>query len=60
MNFSDVDDANLKTGNIEETLEKYQLEAEIQQLRNEIKPLLEYLAQNPITANEALAETANK
>ena len=53
-----VDDSNLKTGNIDETLEKSQLEAEIEQLRKEIQPLLEHLAQNPITANEALAETA--
>ena len=59
MNISEkVDYSNLKTGNIDETLEKSQLEAEIEQLRKEIQPLLEHLAQNPITANEALAETA--
>ena len=59
MNISEkVDYGNLKTGNIDETLEKSQLEAEIEQLRKEIQPLLEHLAQNPITANEALAETA--
>lgn len=58
MNISDIDDANLETGNIDETLENSQLEAEIQVLRKEIQPLLEHLAQNSITANEALAETA--
>ena len=56
--LENVDDSNLKTGNIDETLEKSQLEAEIEQLRKEIQALLEHLAENPITANEALAETA--
>lgn len=58
MQNIDVSHGNLNTGNIDERLENYSLEAEIQQLRKEIQPLLEHLAQNPITANETLAETA--
>ncbi|NEO53683.1 MAG: hypothetical protein F6K54_11700 [Okeania sp. SIO3B5] len=58
MQNIDVSNGNLKTGKIDERLENYQLEVEIQELRKKIQPLLEHLAQNPITANEALAETA--